>query len=189
MDAVSTAEGPGTPPVTRTCAECGREFEQRRRGRPSVYCRPACRQRAWALRQARATLDAADGVATLTVSETTSESEEPLPSPPTPSPAVAPRSPPTAPQSPPTQPLPPTRPLAPARPAVRGRAGAVQPVPTDARGWVLLLKHLREQLNDPGSDVARRPWEHARLYDGLGQALTALDAATPGGLAWLERND
>jgi hypothetical protein len=52
-----------------------------------------------------------------------------------------------------------------------------------------MLKQLRAQLNDPGSDVARRPWEHARLYDGLGQALTALDAATPGGLAWLERND
>jgi hypothetical protein len=37
--------------------------------------------------------------------------------------------------------------------------------------------------------VAKRPWEHSRLYDGLGQALTALDAATPGGLGWLERND
>lgn len=52
-----------------------------------------------------------------------------------------------------------------------------------------LLKQLCSQLNDPGSDVARHPWEHSRLYDGLGQALTALDAATPGGLAWLERND
>jgi hypothetical protein len=54
---------------------------------------------------------------------------------------------------------------------------------------VQLLKQLRAQLNDPSSDVARRPWDHARLYDALGQALTALDAATPGGLAWLERND
>ena len=62
-------------------------------------------------------------------------------------------------------------------------------MPRDARGWVRLLKQLQDQLNDPGSDVARRPWEHTRLYDGLGQALTALDAATPGGLAWLERND
>jgi hypothetical protein len=73
----------------------------------------------------------------------------------------------------------------PAREAVR----AVQSAPTDVRGWVLLLKRLRAQLNDPGSDVAKRPWEHARLHDSLGQVLTALDAATPGGLAWLERND
>jgi hypothetical protein len=66
---------------------------------------------------------------------------------------------------------------------------AARPVPNDVRGWVSLLKQLRSQLNDPASEVAKRPWEHSRLYDGLGQALTALDAATPGGLGWLERND
>ena len=74
-------------------------------------------------------------------------------------------------------------------PVVRGRSGPVQAGPTDVRGWALLLKQLRAQLNDPSSDVARKPWEHPRLYDALGQALTALDAVTPGGLAWLERND
>lgn len=72
---------------------------------------------------------------------------------------------------------------------VGGRGGAFQAVPTDVRAWVLLLNQLRAQLDDPTSDVTRKPWDHARLYDALGQALTALDAATPGGLAWLERHD
>lgn len=141
-----------TVPVTRTCAECGEEFEQRKRGRPSVYCRPACRQRAWALRQARATIDAA----------APQISSEPVGAPPEPPPA---------------------------QPAARGRAGASPAAPTNVRGWALALKQLAIQLNDPDSDVARQPWEHAWLYDSLGRALTALDAATPGGLAWLERND
>jgi hypothetical protein len=166
MGAVSTEGEAGTAPaVVRICAECGQEFQQRRRGRPSVYCRPACRQRAWALRQARATLDA-------------TPSAEPAP--------------PVAPTPPPPDlevTLPGTSAPLPRAPGLIAPATTEVRVPTDVRGWVSLLKQLRSQLNDPGSDVAKRPWEHARLYDSLGQALTALDAATPGGLAWLERND
>ncbi len=61
--------------------------------------------------------------------------------------------------------------------------------PTDVRGWATLLKQLRAQLDDAGSELVSRPWEHPRLYDGLGQVLTALDGATPGGLAWLDRHE
>jgi hypothetical protein len=62
-------------------------------------------------------------------------------------------------------------------------------VPTDARGWARTLARLSAQLSDPGSDLTRAPWEHLRLYDALCDALTALDTATPGGLAWLERHE
>jgi len=48
-------------PAVRICAGCGEGFQPRRRGRPGRYCRAACRQRAWALRQAEAEL-LADGV-------------------------------------------------------------------------------------------------------------------------------
>lgn len=48
-------------PAVRICAGCGEGFQPRRRGRPGRYCRAACRQRAWALRQAEAEL-LADGI-------------------------------------------------------------------------------------------------------------------------------
>ncbi len=122
----------GSSPTERSCAGCGEPFRPKGRGRPGVYCRPACRQRAWALRQARAALARESG----------------------------------GPDS----------------------DAAVGAVPTDARGWVRILGQLRAQLADPNSELASRPWEHLRLYDGLGDALTALDEATPGGLAWLDRH-
>lgn len=67
--------------------------------------------------------------------------------------------------------------------------GPSAPSPTDARGWSAVLGHLEAQLNDPDSDLARRPWEHVQIYDALGRALVALDATTPGGLEWLDRHD
>lgn len=68
--------------------------------------------------------------------------------------------------------------------------GATGPTgPATARDWDDLLGLLEAQLRDPHSVLARRPWEHVQLYDALGRALTALDAATPGGLDWIDRND
>jgi hypothetical protein len=152
MDVVSTDEDPAvsdpTQSTQRICVECGEPFQPRRRGRPSRYCRPACRQRAWALRQAEAAL-LEEG-------------------------ALAPAVWPTPPAS--------TTPTAPA-------STTPTAAPTDARGWLGLLNELAAQLSDPESDLVRRPWEHVRVYDGLGRALAALDTATPGGLEWLDRHD
>ena len=73
-------------------------------------------------------------------------------------------------------------------PASAAAVPATSAAPAEARGWVGLLNELAAQLNDPDSDLVRRPWEHIGLYDGLGRALAALDSATPGGLEWLERH-
>ncbi len=39
--------------VRRECRRCGTGFTQRAKGRPAMYCSPACKQQAWALRHPR----------------------------------------------------------------------------------------------------------------------------------------
>jgi len=46
--------------VRRECRRCGKKgFAQRTKGRPAMYCTPACKQQAWALRHPRADQDPA----------------------------------------------------------------------------------------------------------------------------------
>ncbi len=39
--------------VRRECRRCGKSFTQRPRGRAALYCSPACKQQAWALKHPR----------------------------------------------------------------------------------------------------------------------------------------
>lgn len=43
--------------VRRECRRCGAGFSQRAKGRPALYCTPACKQQAWTLRHPRADQD------------------------------------------------------------------------------------------------------------------------------------
>ncbi len=43
--------------VRRECRRCGTGFTQRAKGRPAMYCTPACRQQAWAQRHPRVDRD------------------------------------------------------------------------------------------------------------------------------------
>jgi hypothetical protein len=61
-------------------------------------------------------------------------------------------------------------------------SGPISVVPSTAREWSELLEQLAVQLSDRESDLARRHYDHRRLYQGLLAALTALSEATPGGL-------
>jgi hypothetical protein len=45
--------------LERECSACGKVFRPTRRGRPAVYCSAGCRQRGWALRQAKQALGTA----------------------------------------------------------------------------------------------------------------------------------
>src|SRR5438309_1134024 len=45
--------------VRRECRRCGNGFSQRAKGRPALYCTPACKQQAWALRHPRVDEDPA----------------------------------------------------------------------------------------------------------------------------------
>ena len=58
--------------------------------------------------------------------------------------------------------------------------------PSRARPWAEGLDQLAAQLTNPRSPLHREHWQHRRLNASLIRVLTALDQATPGGLANLD---
>lgn len=144
--------------VARECAGCGTQFEYAGRGRRGLYCSPACRQRAWALRTAGEQLAAGDprpSVVREVVERTTERVVERVTVKPVPVAGLA----------------------SPATPAP-----SVPAAPTDARGWVALLGQLEQQLLDERSPIAGAHWNHRKVFDALVRASTALGRAHPGGL-------
>lgn len=147
--------------VETTCPGCGATVRPAPGpGRPQRYCSAACRQRAWALREAERRLGTGRDRRPTVVRDVVDRHTE----------RVIER----------------TKPVT--SYAVRvGDAPTFDQnaAPANARGWMMLLATLEQQLADPGSQVSREHFHHRRLAAALDNAYRALGRATPGGLEHL----
>ena len=171
--------------IERDCEHCGRRFELAKTGRPSRYCSPNCQQRVRELRRAAAR-DLARCAHERLIERDCEHCGRRFELAKTGRPprycsrscrqrawelrrATAALA----------QPDP--------RPEVIRETVRVPIAPNTPREWCALLDRLISELDDPGSDVATRHYDHRRLYDRFVALFNALDAATPGGLGTLER--
>lgn len=93
-DGAGGDERPGTSLLAVECRCCGTPVRYAGTGRPPRYCSPACRQRAWALRNAERTLSADADPRPQVVRDTVERRVAPTPTPAAPSASAAATQPP-----------------------------------------------------------------------------------------------